>query len=104
MQLVSVRGLQSAGAETWSFPARVVDYLWHMVLPTVALVVGGFATLTVLTKNCFLEEIRQAICRHRSRQGRKRTANPYRHVFRNAMLLIIAGFPSAFIGILFSRL
>jgi len=57
--MVPLRGLHSMGTESWSLPARIADYFWHMVLPTVALVVGGFAGLTVLTKNCFLEEIRK---------------------------------------------
>ena len=82
--------------------ARVLDYLWHMVLPTVALVVGGFASLTMLTKNCFLEEIRKQYVVTARAKGASEQRVLYRHVFRNAMLLIIAGFPAAFIGILFS--
>jgi microcin C transport system permease protein len=97
-----LRGLHSMDTETWSFPARVVDYLWHMVLPTIALVVGGFASLTVLTKNCFLEEIRKQYVVTARAKGASEPRILYRHVFRNAMLLIIAGFPSAFIGILFT--
>ncbi len=102
VQWFPLRGLHSAGSEAWSFPARIVDYLWHMVLPTVALVVGGFAGLTVLTKNCFLEEIRKQYVITARAKGASEQRILYRHVFRNAMLLIIAGFPSAFIGILFS--
>jgi microcin C transport system permease protein len=97
-----LRGMHSMGTETWSFPAKVVDYLWHMVLPTIALVVGGFASLTVLTKNCFLEEIRKQYVVTARAKGASEQRVLYRHVFRNAMLLIIAGFPSAFIGILFT--
>jgi microcin C transport system permease protein len=97
-----LRGLHSMGSESWSIPARIVDYLWHMVLPTVALVAGGFASLTVLTKNCFLEEIRKQYVITARAKGAGEQRILYRHVFRNAMLLIIAGFPSAFIGILFS--
>jgi microcin C transport system permease protein len=97
-----MRGLYSMDTESWSIPARIMDYLWHMVLPTVALVVGGFAGLTVLTKNCFLEEIRKQYVVTARAKGASEQRILYRHVFRNAMLLIIAGFPSAFIGILFS--
>lgn len=97
-----LRGLTSPEAAGWSWPARGVDYLWHMVLPTVALVVGGFAGLTMLTKNCFLEEIRKQYTVTARAKGASEQRVLYRHVFRNAMLLIIAGFPAAFIGILFS--
>ncbi len=97
-----LRGLSSMGTSSWSLPARIGDYLWHMVLPTVAIVVGGFAGLTVLTKNCFLEEIRKQYVVTARAKGASSQRILYRHVFRNAMLLIIAGFPSAFIGILFS--
>ncbi len=89
-----LRGLHSTDTESWSIPARIVDYLWHMVLPTVALVVGGFAGLTVLTKNCFLEEIRKQYVVTARAKGASEQRILYRHVFRNAMLLIIAGFPA----------
>jgi microcin C transport system permease protein len=102
VQWFPLRGLHSTDTASWSIPARIVDYLWHMVLPTVALVVGGFAGLTVLTKNCFLEEIRKQYVITARAKGASEQRILYRHVFRNAMLLIIAGFPAAFIGILFS--
>src|ERR1700760_4194714 len=102
VQWFPLRGLHSTGSETWSLPARILDYLWHMVLPTTALVVSGFAGLTVLTKNCFMEEIRKQYVVTARAKGASEQRILYRHVFRNAMLLIIAGFPSAFIGILFS--
>ncbi len=102
VQWFPLRGLHSSGIETWSFPARAGDYLWHIVLPTIALVVGGFAGLTVLTKNCFLEEIRKQYVVTARAKGASEQRILYRHVFRNAMLLIVAGFPSAFISILFS--
>ena len=97
-----LRGLSSEGSSTWPWPQRVADYAWHMVLPTVALVAGGFASLTILTKNCFLDEIgKQYVLTARAKgAGEQRVL--YGHVFRNAMLLIVAGFPAAFIGILFS--
>jgi microcin C transport system permease protein len=76
--------------------------MWHMVLPTLALVVGGFASLTMLTKNCFLDEIRKQYVVTARAKGASERRVMYRHVFRNAMLLIVAGFPAAFISMLFS--
>lgn len=102
VQWFPLRGLTSSGAETWSWPARTLDYAWHMVLPTIAIVASGFAGLTILTKNCFLEEIRKQYVVTARAKGAGETRVLYGHVFRNAMLLIVAGFPSAFIGILFS--
>ena len=102
VQWFPLRGLTSAGSEAWPWPARVMDYLWHMVLPTVAMVAGGFAGLTILTKNCFLEEIRKQYVITARAKGAQEHRVLYGHVFRNAMLLIVAGFPAAFIGILFS--
>ncbi len=102
LQWFPLRGLASEGASDWSWPARALDYLWHMVLPTAALVAGGFATLTILTKNSFMEEIRKQYVVTARAKGASEQRVLYRHVFRNAMLLIIAGFPAAFIGILFT--
>jgi microcin C transport system permease protein len=102
LQWFPLRGLSSEGASHWSWAARVLDYLWHMVLPTTALVVGGFATLTILTKNSFMEEIRKQYVVTARAKGASEQRVLYRHVFRNAMLLIIAGFPAAFICILFT--
>ncbi len=102
VQWFPLRGLTSSGASDWSWPARVGDYAWHMVLPTVALVAGGFAGLTILAKNCFLEEIGKQYTVTARAKGAGEGRVLYGHVFRNAMLLIVAGFPAAFIGILFS--
>ena len=102
VQWFPLRGLTSEGAENWSFGARVLDYGWHMVLPTIALVAGGFAGLTMLTKNSFLEEIRKQYVVTARAKGASEARVLYGHVFRNAMLLIVAGFPAAFIAILFS--
>ncbi len=97
-----LRGLTSPGWEDMSWPARIGDYLWHVTLPVLALVIGGFAGLTMLTKNSFLEEInKQYVVTARSKGLAERRVL-YGHVFRNAMLIVIAGFPSAFIGILFT--
>ena len=102
LQWFPLRGLATPGADAWSWPARAADYAWHLVLPTVALVAGGFAGLTILTKNCFLEEIRKQYVLTARAKGASEGRVLYGHVFRNAMLLIVAGFPSAFLGILFS--
>ena len=97
-----LRGLTSDHWRELSWPARIGDYFWHITLPIVALLVGGFATLTMLTKNSFLEEInKQYVTTARSKGLTKRRVL-YGHVFRNAMLLVVAGFPAAFVGILFT--
>jgi microcin C transport system permease protein len=97
-----LRGLTSDGSANWSIPARIADYAWHMVLPTLAVVAGGFASLTMLTKNCFLEEIGKQYTVTARAKGAGERRVLYGHVFRNAMLLVVAGFPQAFIGILFT--
>ncbi len=97
-----LRGLTSPDWEQMTWPARIADYFWHITLPVLALVIGGFAGLTMLTKNSFLEEInKQYVVTARAKGlGERRVL--YGHVFRNAMLIVIAGFPGAFIGILFT--
>jgi microcin C transport system permease protein len=102
LQWFPLRGLLSPGMDGAPFAARALDYAWHMVLPTIALVIGGFAGLTMLTKNSFLEEINKQYTVTARAKGAGETRVLYGHVFRNAMLLIIAGFPAAFIGILFT--
>src|SRR5271166_4986684 len=97
-----LRGMTSDGASSWSWGARIGDYAWHMVLPTIAIVAGGFASLTMLTKNCFLEEIRKQYVVTARAKGASEPRVLYGHVFRNAMLLIVAGFPQAFISILYT--
>ena len=82
------------GRRTGASARASADYLWHMVLPTVAMVVGGFASLTMLTKNCFLEEIRKQYVVTARAKGASEQRVLYGHVFRNAMLLIVAGFPA----------
>lgn len=97
-----LRGLTSSNWDSLTVPEKIVDYFWHMALPIVSMVVGGFAGLTMLTKNSFLEEInKQYVVTARSK-GLKERDILYGHIFRNAMLIVVAGFPSAFIGILFS--
>jgi microcin C transport system permease protein len=97
-----LRGLTSEGWGDMSWPRRIADYFWHIALPVTALVVGGFASLTMLTKNSFLEEIhKQYVVTARSK-GLTRQRVLYGHIFRNAMLIVVAGFPAAFVGILFT--
>jgi microcin C transport system permease protein len=97
-----LRGLVSEEWAGLSWPQRITDYFWHLTLPVTALVVGGFAGLTMLTKNSFLEEIhKQYVVTARSK-GLTRRRVLYGHIFRNAMLIVVAGFPAAFVGILFT--
>ncbi|MDP6953262.1 MAG: ABC transporter permease subunit, partial [Alphaproteobacteria bacterium] len=102
LQWFPLRGLTSADFEQMSWAARLVDYLWHLCLPVLSLVIGGFAGLTLLTKNSFLEEINKQYVVTARAKGLTERRVLYGHVFRNAMLIVIAGFPSAFIGILFT--
>ena len=102
LQWFPLRGLATSGSEAWPFWQRVADYAWHMALPTIALVIGGFAGLTMLTKNAFLDEIGKQYVLTARAKGAGESRVLYGHVFRNAMLLIVAGFPAAFIGILFT--
>ncbi len=97
-----LRGLVSDNWSELSTWEQITDYLWHMVLPVGALVIGGFASLTMLTKNSYLEEINKQYVMTARAKGLTEQKVMYKHVFRNAMLIVIAGFPSAFIGILFT--
>jgi microcin C transport system permease protein len=81
---------------------KIADYLWHIVLPVGAMVIGGFAGLTMLTKNSFLEEIGKHYVVTARAKGLAENRVLYGHVFRNAMLIVVAGFPAAFVGILFT--
>ena len=97
-----VRGLVSENFEELSTVGKIADYFWHLVLPVSALVIGGFATLTILTKNSFLNEItRQYVVTARAK-GLSELRVLYGHVFRNAMLLVISGIPQAFISVFFA--
>jgi len=97
-----LRGLTSEGWEYMSWPRRILDYFWHLVLPITALVIHGFATLTFLTKNSFLDQIHMLYVSTARAKGLTEARVLYGHVFRNAMLIVISGFPSAFIHILFT--
>ena len=97
-----VRGLVSENFDELSTVGKIADYFWHLVLPVTSLVIGGFATLTILTKNSFLNEItRQYVVTARAK-GLSERRVLYGHVFRNAMLLVISGIPQAFISVFFA--
>jgi len=97
-----LRGLVSPEWQSFSWPHRIADYFWHLALPLTAVVIGGFASLTMLTKNCFLDEIHKQYVVTARAKGLSERRVLYGHVFRNAMLLVIAGFPSVLVGILFT--
>jgi microcin C transport system permease protein len=95
------RGLSSDDFDTLSTFGKIKDYLWHIVLPVTASTIGAFATVTLLTKNSFLDEIKKQYVLTARAKGLKENKVFYGHVFRNAMLIVIAGFPAAFIGVFF---
>ena len=100
-QIFPLRGLTSNGWEDLSVFGKIGDYFWHMALPILASVISGFATLTLLTKNSFLDEIRKQYVVTAKAKGLTENRVLFGHVFRNAMLIVIAGFPSLFIGVFF---
>jgi len=97
-----LRGLVSDNWHDMDWPHRIGDYFWHMTLPIIAMVVGGFANLTMLTKNSFLDEINKQYVLTARAKGLSERRVLYGHMFRNAMLIVIAGFPGAFMTVLFS--
>jgi microcin C transport system permease protein len=97
-----LRGLVSDDWSQLGLLDKLLDYFWHMALPIGAMVIGGFATLTFLTKNSFLEEIHKQYVLTARAKGLEERRVLYGHIFRNAMLIVIAGFPAAFIGVLFT--
>ncbi len=101
-QWFPLRGLVSENWDQLSWPMRILDYFWHITLPVLSMVIGAFAGLTMLTKNSFLEEINKQYVMTARAKGLGEGAVLYRHVFRNAMLIVIAGFPGAFIGAFFT--
>ena len=97
-----LRGLVSENFNELNVLGKIKDYFWHMSLPLLAMAIGGYAGLTMLTKNSFIDQIRMQYVMTARAKGLSERRVLYGHVFRNAMLLVIAGFPSAFISILFS--
>ena len=97
-----LRDLVSENWDDLSIFGKVTDYLWHITLPVFAMVIGGFATLTMLTKNSFMDQLHQQYVLTARAKGLTEKRVLYGHVFRNAMLIVIAGFPGAFVSILFT--
>ncbi len=97
-----LRGLVSNNFDELVWYQKIFDYLWHMILPIISMVIGGFAGLTFLCKNSFLEEINKQYVLTAKAKGLSQSKVLYGHVFRNAMLIVIAGFPATIIGILFT--
>ncbi len=97
-----LRGLVSDNWDTLSWGGKILDYLWHLALPVFAMVVGGFAGLTMLTKNSFLDEMHKNYTITAAAKGLTPNQVLYGHVFRNAMLIIVAGFPAVLVGMLFT--
>ena len=97
-----LRGLTSDDWTQLSWPARIVDYFWHLALPLLAMALAAFATSTLLTKNSFLDEIRKQYVVTARAKGLGEREVLYGHVFRNAMLLVISGFPGAFVSAFFA--
>ncbi|MSP33677.1 MAG: microcin C ABC transporter permease YejB [Rickettsiales bacterium] len=97
-----LRGLVSEGFSQFSWWHKILDYFWHLTLPIIAMVIGGFAALTFFCKNSFIEEINKQYVITAYAKGLTQKQVLYNHVFRNAMMIVIAGIPAAFIGILFT--
>jgi len=97
-----LRGLVSDNWEELSWYGKISDYLWHITLPVISLTVGSFAVMTMLTKNSFIEEIRKQYVLTARAKGLSENTVLYKHIFRNAMIPLVTGFPSAFIGAFFA--
>src|SRR5437016_6211349 len=97
-----LRGLTSDGAANWSWPERIADYFWHIALPVISMGLAAFATMTLLTKNSFLDEIRKQYVLTARAKGCADRQVLYGHAFRTAMLIVIAGSPGAFVHAVFS--
>jgi microcin C transport system permease protein len=100
-QIFPLRGLTSDNFDQLSLLGKALDYLWHIVLPVTAMSIAGFATLTLLTKNSFLDEVKKQYVMTARAKGLSEGRVLYGHVFRNAMLIVIAGFPAVFFGAFF---
>jgi len=100
-KIFPLRGLTSPGWEEMTMMGKVLDYLWHITLPVVASTISSFATLTLLTKNSFLDEVKKHYVMTARAKGLSERQVLYGHVFRNAMLIVIAGFPALFVSVFF---
>ena len=101
LKIFPLRGLTSEGWEDLSLIGKIIDYFWHISLPVLASSIAGFATLTLLTKNSFLDEINKQYVLTAKAKGISENKVLYNHIFRNAMLIVIAGFPGAFLSVFF---
>ena len=101
-QIFPLRGLTSDNFDQLSFFGKIGDYLWHITLPVLASTISSFATLTLLTKNSFLDEIKKHYVMTARAKGLSESRVLYGHVFRNAMLIVIAGFPAVFVSVFFT--
>ena len=102
LQWFPLRGLVSDNFADLSWGGKILDYFWHLTLPILSIIIGSFATLTMLTKNSFLDEINKQYVITARAKGLSENKILYKHVFRNSMLIIISGFPAAFISIFFT--
>src|ERR1700723_2600624 len=101
-QIFPLRGLTSDGWSQFPLWQKILDYFWHLTLPIISMGLAAFATMTLLTKNSFLEELRKQYVLTARAKGCSERQGLYGHIFRNAMLLVIAGFPAAFVGAFFA--
>ncbi|MEQ1684550.1 MAG: ABC transporter permease subunit [Burkholderiaceae bacterium] len=101
-ELFPLRGLTSDNWATLPWPARITDYFWHITLPLICMVIGSFAIVTMLTKNTFVEEMRKQYVLVARAKGLSQQRVLYKHIFRNALIPLITGFPSAFVGAFFA--
>jgi len=97
-----LRGLTSDNWDELSWPARIADYFWHLTLPLICLVISSFAVTTMLTKNTFVEEMRKQYVLVARAKGLSQKSVLYKHIFRNAMIPLVTGFPAAFVGAFFA--
>ena len=97
-----LRGLTSDNWSDLSWPARIADYFWHLTLPLVCMVIGSFAVMTMLTKNTFVEEMRKQYVLVARAKGLSQRRVLYKHIFRNALIPLVTGFPAAFVGAFFA--
>lgn len=102
LDLFPLKGLSSDNFENMSMSEKIIDYIWHITLPVISMMIGGFASLTMLTKNSFLEEISKQYVLTARAKGMSEGRVLYGHIFRNAMLIVISGFPDALLRILFT--
>jgi microcin C transport system permease protein len=102
LNIFPLRGLVSSNFAELNFWQKILDYFWHMTLPVIAMVIGGFASLTFFVKNSFIEEINKNYVLAAYAKGLNQNQILYKHVFRNALMIVIAGLPAALIGILFT--